>query len=221
VPPFVSRQLIQMLVTSNPTPAYVQRVSNVFINNGAGVRGDMKAVLKAILLDDEAKMNQSNAGKLREPALFISSILRGFNATIKDAPYLTDFSISMNQSVMFPPSVFSYFSPNYRVTGTNLFGPEFQLYNSETSLVRANFVADLLAGKLNAGITVNYTDWNTAAADVTTLINRIDATFFGGKMDAPLKSLLQSTLAQTTRTTARLRLGLFLALASNQYQVEH
>lgn len=221
VPPFISKQLIQMLVTSNPTPAYVQRVANAFRNNGAGVRGDMKAVLKAILLDEEAKLTTPNAGKLREPVLFITSILRALGGTVKDAPFMSDFSASMSQNVFYPPSVFSYFAPGYVVGGTGLLGPEFQLYNSETALVRANFVANLLAGKFSGDITISYTDWNTAAANIDTLLEKINATFFGGQMETPLRDLIRNSIPATTKATARLRAALFLALASNQYQVEH
>ncbi|MGC4082940.1 MAG: DUF1800 family protein [Vicinamibacterales bacterium] len=131
VGPFVSRQLIQQLVTSNPSPAYVAAVAGAF-NDSGGVRGNLAAVVRAILTHPEATMSTTN-GKLAEPALFVVSILRGLNASVTDHPFMSDRAEQMGQKVLYPPSVFSYYSPGYRVRGTDngfgvpLGGPEFQI----------------------------------------------------------------------------------------------
>ena len=113
--PFVSRQLIQQLVTSNPSPAYVADVAAVFSNDdGDGVRGDLAAVVRAILTHPGAGQSTATSGKLSEPALFVASVLRGLNAAVTDHPFASDKAESMGQRVLYPGSVFSYFSPGYR-----------------------------------------------------------------------------------------------------------
>src|SRR6185436_17073233 len=152
VAPFVGRQLILQLVTSNPSPAYVAAVAAVFNDNGAGVRGDMTAVIRAVLTNPESGLSSPNSGKLSEPVLFIVSQLRALNATVTDHPFMSDKSEEMGQKVFYPGSVFSYYSPGYRVrgtvgpTGAPLGGPEFQIFTTVTALVRVNFVASLLGG---------------------------------------------------------------------------
>jgi uncharacterized protein (DUF1800 family) len=119
VPAFVSLRLIQHLVTSNPSPAYVQRVANVFINNGSGVRGDMTAVITAILTDPEARQNDdptvaesASFGHLQEPILYITGLLREFGATT-DGSNLTAQGTAMGQTALTPGSVFNFYAPTY------------------------------------------------------------------------------------------------------------
>src|SRR5262249_36525029 len=127
VGPFISLRLIQHLVTSNPSSPYVARVAAVFNNNGAGVRGDMSAVVRAVLLDPEARgdlKTSASYGHLREPALFICNLLRAFNAKSADLTkpsdgYLNPQAVNMGQDVYRPPSVFSYYSPGYSIAGTS------------------------------------------------------------------------------------------------------
>ena len=162
VAPFVSRQLIQHLVTSNPSPAYVARVADAFDNDCAGlypespcsnVRGNMKAVVRNILLDPEARgdvKTDPNYGKLREPIQYINNFLRAFTATsdgviaqctggaVGDAPN------AMGQPLFLPNTVFSYYEPDYQVTGTRLQGPAFQILTTSTTLRRANYINQML-----------------------------------------------------------------------------
>ncbi len=155
VPPFISKLLIQQLVTSNPTPAYVGRVSAVFSDNGHGERGDLKAVIKAILLDPEARGNNKtdpNYGKLREPVLYITNLLRPFNPTANNNITVPAFcnglsdgvingiSQPLDQDVFNPPTVFNYYSMDYIIPSTPLAGPEFGIFSTGTALKRPNFV---------------------------------------------------------------------------------
>lgn len=155
VPPFISKLLIQQLVTSNPTPAYVGRVSAVFRDNGRGVRGDLKAVVRAILLDPEARGNiktDPDYGKLREPVLFVTNVLRPFNPTANNnigvpasCNGLSDGVINvvtqpLDQDVFNAPNVFNYYNMNYVIPGTPLNGPEFGIFSTGTALKRPNFV---------------------------------------------------------------------------------
>ena len=140
--PFVSKQLIQHLVTSNPSPAYVQRVARVFADNGLGVRGDMKSIIRAILLDPEAADDPAlsvSKGHLRHPVLLVTSLLRAFNVGSAAGGgysdgYLNPQNQNMGMNLFAPPSVFSYFSPSTGVSGSNLRGPEFGLLNTSTAI---------------------------------------------------------------------------------------
>ncbi|MBL9203654.1 MAG: DUF1800 family protein, partial [Opitutaceae bacterium] len=149
--PFLARQLIQRLVTSNPSPGYVYRVARSFENNGAGVRGDLGAVVRAILLDYEARSatvaDSASFGKLREPVLRVTGLLRSLNGGSNSGrvPLLsgnTDFSLA--QTPLRAPTVFNFYEPNYVQPGTlatsGLFAPEYQILNDTTAMTVPNFL---------------------------------------------------------------------------------
>jgi uncharacterized protein (DUF1800 family) len=149
VGPFVGKLLIQHLVKSNPSPAYVQRVAAAFANNGSGVRGDMKVVITAILLDPEARANdnggsdQPTDGHLQEPALFIAGMFRAFGGTMSNQNYFGYDLFNMSQDIYNAPSVFNYYSPTFVPPGSTLLGPEFQILTPDAAVYRANMVANL------------------------------------------------------------------------------
>lgn len=164
VPPFISKQLIQRLVTSNPSPAYVFRVAAAFIDNGDGVRGDMKAIIRAILLDPEARgapPNPNSFGKLREPLLRFSHIWRTFGIVEREFEgwqddscgqgnynliyvwwWLSDFRQQTGQGPLDAPSVFNFYSPFYSPQGAiseaDLVAPEFQIATENFNIQTAN-----------------------------------------------------------------------------------
>jgi uncharacterized protein (DUF1800 family) len=154
VGPYIGKLLIQHLVMSDPSPAYVGRVAATFNNNGSGVRGDMKALIRAILFDPEArgsKKTDPTYGKLREPLQYLTNFLRTFNvrAGSPSAPAACQnrsdgvfhwLFYDMGQDIWIPPTVFNYFSPDYVVPGTDNLGPEFALANTGTSFARNNAV---------------------------------------------------------------------------------
>jgi uncharacterized protein (DUF1800 family) len=157
VGPFFGRQMIQRLVTSNPSSAYVARVASAFNNNGAGVRGDMKAVWTAILLDDEARgaasLTDVKFGKLREPMIRLVQWARSFGAVSKAGSWkindLSDVSYSLGQSPLHSPSVFNFFRPGYVPPGTALAAnqataPEFQIVNETTVGSYVNFMQPVI-----------------------------------------------------------------------------
>jgi uncharacterized protein (DUF1800 family) len=165
VGPFLSKQLIQHLVTSNPSPAYVERVARVFNNDCSGLypqgcanaRGNLKLVVQAILLDPEARgdvKTAPNYGKLREPAQYINGFLRAFNAKSFDKlstsdgvlgnRSTTDFTGTLDQPIFQPPTVFSYYQPGYEVPGTKILGPAFGILSTTTTLRRANDINTLI-----------------------------------------------------------------------------
>lgn len=144
VGPFLSRRLIQRLVTSNPSPAYIQRVATIFNNNGSGVRGDLKAVIRAILLDPEARDNNVDengnyAGMLREPFVRYMNLMKGLKLTTTGGIYrnvMYDIYDKLEQIPMASNTVFNFFQPDYQPDGdlknAGKYAPEFQLLNSQT-----------------------------------------------------------------------------------------
>jgi len=165
VGPFISKQLIQHLVTSNPSPAYVERVAKVFNNDCSGlypqgcanVRGNLKLVVQAILLDPEARgdvKTDPNYGKLREPAQYVNGFLRAFNVKSFDKTTTsdgvlgnragTDFTGTLDQPIFQPATVFSYYQPAYEVPGTKILGPAFGILSTSTTLRRANDINTLV-----------------------------------------------------------------------------
>lgn len=158
VGPFIGRQLIQRLVTSNPSTGYVARVSAAFANNGSGVRGDMKAVVKAILLDPEARdaamLNVPTWGKLREPFLRVVNFARAFNAASTSGYYIVDqFTLDHGQDPMNAPSVFNFFLPAHSppgpITQQGLVAPEFQIINASSAITGPNYFWNAIPGDLH------------------------------------------------------------------------
>jgi uncharacterized protein (DUF1800 family) len=157
VGPFIGKQLIQRLVKSNPSPEYVERVAQAFNDNGDGVRGDMKAVIKAILLDDEARdcswIDLPSSGKMREPIVRYTQFMRAFDANNQtNRPWNSAYYFEqiVNQHVLASPSVFNFFLPSYSPHGEifdqGLVAPEFQLLTSATSVNYVNLVFAWLLG---------------------------------------------------------------------------
>jgi uncharacterized protein (DUF1800 family) len=173
VGPFLSKQLIQHLVTSNPSPAYVERVARVFNNDCNGLypegctntRGNLKFVVQAILLDPEARgdfKTAPNYGKLREPAQYINGFLRAFNVKSFDKTTTSDgvlgsrggdFTGSLDQPIFQPATVFSYYQPSYEVPGTKILGPAFGILSTTTTLRRANAINTLTYQGVSANTT--------------------------------------------------------------------
>jgi len=174
VGPFLSKQLIQHLVTSNPSPAYVQRVAKVFNNDCSGlypqgcanVRGNLKLVVQAVLLDPEARgdvKTDPQFGKLREPAQYVNAFLRAFNVKSFDKTSTsdgvlgsrsgTDFTGTLDQSIFQPPTVFSYYQPGYEVPGTKILGPAFGILSTSTTLRRANDINTLVYTGVSSNLT--------------------------------------------------------------------
>jgi uncharacterized protein (DUF1800 family) len=238
VGPFICKQLIQRLVMSNPSPAYVSRVAAVFANNGSGVRGDLSAVATAILLDPEARAGDDPStsallygGKLREPVLFLTSMLRGLGAQVNDTNPLTGYATNLGQQLYYPPTVFNYFTPSYQIpqvfTGSNtLLGPEFELESPSNGVVRYNTVNSVVFGNLGAGAVINLTPYVNLGNNMPALYQAIANAFFYGQMPAALQSAMQTATSAIPGTTAaamkaRAQAALYLALSSAYYNVEH
>ena len=212
--PFIAHQLIQRLVTSAPSPAYVGRVSATFANNGAGVRGDLAAVIKAILLDPEARRDPAQApatwGKLREPMIRCVQWGRTFGAAPKNgAPWLmedqSDPSEGLGQSPLRSPSVFNFFRPGYVPPNTALAGigqsaPEFQITNETTVASYINFmegaISDGIDGDKNTKIRVeNYTREMALVNDPQALVNRLNLLLAAGQLSSATLATISGAIA--------------------------
>lgn len=223
VGPFISRQLIQRLVTSNPSPAYVQRVASKFNDNGGGVRGDLKAVVTAILLDNEARngptLYPDTFGKLREPLLRISHLYRAFKAQKRDggewnghpgtfvyrfAEDTYEMEGATGQGLLRAPSVFNFYLPDHSPSGqirsAGLVAPEFQIINENT----VTAVANMMNNSIWAGPNVTWTsplDLSTEEAlvdDSNAILDHLDLLVFSGQMPAALRQILKNHLDTTS-----------------------
>lgn len=226
--PFVSEQLIQHLVTSNPSPQYIARVSNVFQNDGTGVTGNLQAVITAILTDPEARAGDNPTttsanttfGHLREPVLFMPNLLRGLNATLTANSLINSKTAELAENLFNPPSVFSYFSPQYRIAG-GLLGPEFQIYTTQTAADRANIVNSILYGKIDQGTTVSLTPFVQQAGSPSSLLSYISSVFLHGSMSSTLEQEVTDAMNAAYTPTAKVQAALYVVLTSDEYQIVH
>ncbi len=221
--PFISKQLIEHLVTSNPSSGYVSRISNVFTTSN----GSLKSVVYAILTDQEARAgdsvggNTSSFGHFREPVLWVENLLRGLNGSIYDSSTVYNYTSALGQNVFNEPSVFSYFSPNYHVGP--LLGPEFQLHTTQTAVTRANYTYSLIyGGKLDASTTFDISAFVTAATTSTAALQAaINNQFFHGMMSPTLQTAITGGLKGLTTPTSQAQAALYIALTSSEFLVIH
>jgi uncharacterized protein (DUF1800 family) len=226
VGPFISKQLIERLVISNPSPEYVGRVAAVFADNGSGVRGDLKAVVTAILLDPEARRGddatqaQPNDGKLKEPVLFITNLLRAMNG-VSDGATLSDRASDMKQPPFFSPTVFNFYHPDHVIQGSTLIGPEFEIFNTSTTIARINLVNTLVYGQVSNTTTVDLSGYVPLAANPDQLVTAIAAVMLHGQVSDSTRSTLVSSLSAISDSTRRTKAAFYLIGSSSQFQVEH
>lgn len=221
VGPFISKQLIQRLVTSNPSPAYVQRIAQVFNSNNSGVRGDLKSVVRAILLDQEARTEHltiPHYGKLREPILRLSHLRRAFNVlpvtfekTCGRGPYefYNKMSVgytgrSFSQEILQSPSVFNFFLPDYIPAGpakdNNMTAPEFQIVTADTVISLSNEITFEIfrTDRSNLFVTLRLDRETLLSADPNKLLDHLDLLLLSGSMSTPMRGILLAHLANST-----------------------
>ncbi|MBA3896766.1 MAG: DUF1800 domain-containing protein, partial [Sphingomonadaceae bacterium] len=237
VPPFISKQLIQRLVTSNPTPAYVGRVAAVFADNGSGVRGDLKAVVRAILLDSEARDDTIatgvSFGKLREPIMRLTNWARAFGvASPSDAWAIGDTSnttTKLGESPGRSPSVFNFYRPGYTPPSTaiqaqGLVAPEFQIASELTTVGYINYMNSLIVNGVG-DVKPNYADLVAKAADSSALIDAINVRLAGGQLSAATIATIKSAIDSISATGAngpinRVTTAILLTMATADYLVQ-
>jgi len=233
VPPFFAKQLIQRLVTSNPSAAYVGRVAAVFVNDGSGVRGNLKAVVRAVLMDAEARGDSpaANVAKQREPVIRFANMLRGLGAKstsgLNRIQYLDSSDDALGQSPLLAPSVFNFYSPGYRPAGPiaaqGWVAPEFQISGETAVASSLNFFADLFNGggygwpeqhRLNLDLA------SLAALDATALIDRLDLLFFNLGMSATTRSRLTQLVAAIDSKTESVKAALIVTALSPDHVIQ-
>jgi uncharacterized protein (DUF1800 family) len=227
VGPFIAARLTRGLVTSNPSPAYIQRITDVFNNNGQGVRGDMKEVVRAILLDPEARNDTppNDFGKLRSPLLHHISLFRVLGGTLATPSLITYAYDNMGESILNPPSVFGHYSPMYRIPKQSppLFGPEFQIHGPGELVNRGNLLWSYMS-YYQTGI------WDlqwlfSLGNDHSACINAVDNVLLYGRMSPGLRQALQTALQSSAAAGAdaktRALTALYLTAMSSEYLVMH
>ncbi len=250
IAPYVCKQLIHHLVTSNPSPGYVGRCAAAFANNGSNVRGDMKAIITAILLDPEARgdaKTDPNYGHLREPVLWMTNLLRQFNATTDGVlvansvfltPNVTSLSTPLGQDIFNPPTVFSYFPSDFGLPGTSLVAPEFGLMDTSTTYQRANLVNTFFLANSGNGIAAsspnrptgtqfNYSSYQAMAAGCTgvgscQLVDALNASMMHGAMSSSMRTSIVNAVTGITSSdpASRTRTAIYLVATSSQYQIQ-
>jgi uncharacterized protein (DUF1800 family) len=225
VAPFFARRLIQHLVTSNPSGAYVARVAAVFNGNGVGAPGDLKEVVKAIVLDPEARQGDDGAtanpagGHLREPILYVLGLLRGLGATLNETNNLAGLVSPAGQVLFYPASVFSYFSPDYRIFGTGTRGPEFAIHTPSAAIYRANLALLFAFSPQSAGVGIDLAPFESLASQPALLVEALNRALLAGRMPADVRQVIETSVAETAPSYRAIE-ALFLVASSSHYQVQ-
>ena len=222
VPPFVATRLIRSLVTSNPSPGYVERVATAFANNGAGVRGDMQATIRAVLADDEAAVTGPQDGHLKDPILHIVGLARALGAQAANPAAFMYLFTDLGQVPLAPNTVFSFYSPVAALPKQpGLFGPEFQIYGPAVAVLRANVIWQWLSGQLGNSFAVDLAPFVALGGNPAALVEKVNQTLFFGRMSGVLRqALVSATAAVSANNTQQRALGaLYLAAISSEYVV--
>ncbi|GJI91810.1 hypothetical protein RugamoR1_49730 [Rugamonas sp. R1(2021)] len=245
VGPFIGRELIQRLVTSNPSPAYISRVAAAFADNGSGVRGDMKAVIRAVLMDSEARDLSAGAEKVREPLIRLANWMRAFNATSASARYLIpslyDPIYGLAQSPLRSPSVFNFYRPGYvppesQLADAGMVAPEMQIVAEPSLIGYLNFMQNAVSSGVGTNLDVkpNYQNELVLIDNPGKLVDRINLLLLNGNMSSTLRSQIIAAVSSIERPVAtssnaalvtrlanyRVYMAVFLAMASPEYIVQ-
>jgi uncharacterized protein (DUF1800 family) len=237
VGPFIGRQLIQRLVTSNPSPAYVARVAAAFADNGRGVRGDLAAVVRAVLVDDEARDPGRSAdpafGKLREPLVRFLQWTRSFKATSTSGDWLignlSDNGTRLGQSPLRAPSVFNWFRPGFVPAGTaiasaGLVAPELQIADESSVAGYLNFMQSVIPAN-RFDLRTDYAAELALADNPAALVDRVQLLLCAMALQPATRSTIVNAVTSIATTTAtgranRVYAAILLVMASPDYLVQ-
>lgn len=238
VGPFIGRLLIQRLVKSNPSPQYIANVATAFNDNGLGVRGDMKAVIRAILFDDEARTAPANAsikdGRLREPFLRYIRFLRAMSAKTENSRFhviAEGLYKQVNQRIFSSPSVFNFFLPDYAPNGIvkqhNLVAPEFEITTASTIIAMLNAVFGVTLdetmmeniGSLSKPIELDLSAEFALAKDTGALLNRLDTVLTYGSLTHGTKEIIANAVNQVKSEQEKVYMALYLILISPDFAI--
>jgi uncharacterized protein (DUF1800 family) len=234
VGPFIGRQLIQRLVTSNPSPGYVDRVARVFDDNGMGVRGDLAAVVRAILLDVEARSaeiaREPVYGHLREPMIRFVALVRAFNGRAASQKFrIWNLQNDMGQAPFRSPSVFNFFAPDYarpgEIADAGLVSPEFQITSETTTIRASNTIRNLVYrgyGSSADQIVLDFSAEQALAATPPLLVDRLDTLLFAGRLSSEARTIVVNAVAgvSESRPLDRVRMAVYLLVTSPEYLIQ-
>ena len=233
--PFICRQLIQHLVTSNPSPAYVARMSGVFANNGHGVRGDLKAVVEAILLDPEARATPSTTntsyGHEREPTVRLANLYRAFNATSSSGKFVVGNQMfNFGEAPLYSPTVFNFFPPSYSQPGAieqaGLLSPEFQITTDTTVITSANVMRSAVYQQASAtnpdALVLNLSSLTSLANNPSSLVAALNPLLMGGEMSTSTSNIVINAVTQIPKTSSleRAQTAVQLLVTSPEFVIE-
>lgn len=220
VPPFVATRLIRALTTSNPSAGYIDRVAAVFENNGSNVRGDLAAVITAVLTDAEAAVTGPEDGRVRDAVSHVIALGRALNAQVTDPGMFMYLFGTLGQMPLTPATVFSFYSPLAGLPGRpDLYGPEFQIYTPAQVIQRANFIYNILNGQMGSAFSVSLAPFTAVAGVPANLVNTINQTLFFGRMSPGLQQVLVSLTQATSDPTQRAVGALYIAAISSEFAV--
>ena len=252
LPPFVARRMIQHLVTSNPSPAYVTRVANAFAAGtftspyngtifGDKTRGNMQALLAAVLLDPEARQGDDPTtenpvdGHLREPVLFLTNVIRAFHGTTDATNTIVYFGLDMGGEFLFNSgSVFNFFSPLYNIPAADfttppaspLSGPEFQIFTSASSLARVNDIENVMFSPVFSNSTqIDLSAFASIAGndnDLGTMVDAMNLQLLHGTMIPSMRAAILTAVSAVPSSDpmGRARTAAYLIVSSSQYQIQ-
>jgi hypothetical protein len=215
-------------------------VATVFNNNGQGVRGDMKAVITAILKDPEARQDTVTVdaggnpyyvlngatvhftpGRLKDPIYFIEAFVRALNGQIPAGTVIPYSFVAMGETVNQPASVFGYWSPNYKLPlNPALYGPEFQIYTPTESVEEANMLQQIISMP-NSDPAIDLSPFNAAVASAPALLDLADQKFFYGRMPGAVRTALGTAIDANTDNPSRVLTTVYLAALAGQYQTQY
>ena len=222
IAPFISTRLIRALVLSNPSPAYIARISAVFENNGAGVRGDLKAVVRAILTDPEARDDAAtgNTGRLKDHLFNAVAFVRALGGSISPTNQQAWTFTRMSQTPLTPNSVFGFYSPLYRVPRSALIGPEFQIYGPTESVLRGNFFWQVLSNP-GTDTPVDISSFVALAGNTVALIDAVDQRLLYGRMPSQMRQSLADAINAQGDALSKARTAIYLTALSGFYAVQY
>jgi hypothetical protein len=239
LPPFIARHLIQQLVESNPSPQYIQRVVGVFKNDGYGVRGNMAAVITAVLMDPEARQDDDpsitspGGGRLRDPNLWTTAVLRGADASPTEPNIswtwgLSQTAYTMGEIPFFAPTVFGYFSPDYLLPGTTTLAPEFNMETTATIYRRLSDAQQWSGGTGTSsggygGVIMDFSPSGslgaTASQGPEALLDYLNLVYMHGKMMPTQRAIIIRAIQGKDPETMT-RLAFYLVISSSSYKVQ-
>jgi uncharacterized protein (DUF1800 family) len=233
VGPFFCRQLIQRLVTSNPSPGYLYRVTAIFNDNGQGVRGDLKAVVRAILMDYDARgsaRTAQGAGHEREPIVRLTNLLRAFGASSPDGKFsIRNANANFAEEAMHSPTVFNFFEPDYSAPGAiaeaGLKSPEFEITTETTVITVTNYLRTAIYSYLGPSsdrVTLNLSAEQALAANPAQLVDHLNSLLMANNMSAEMRNILINAVSQipANNPAERTKTAIYLVINSPEFTID-